>query len=168
MKKWILHTGACILNALATTTFLSIMLYETLGDLKGFESDGILYFILVLLVYFIYIIADYWGIKLFYRYKNKGTLSFSDRGKISAILFFHCIVQLITGYLVIKILPLLFSDATNPKDEGAFIRILLFTTFVTAVIIFITTILLMKAIKVNQLIIKKEIDDIGVQQPDLL
>ena len=121
MKKWVLHSTCCVLNALAATAFLVVMTYSLFSDIDEITTNDIPLFALVLFCFFIYILVDYWGIKLYKIYKNKDRLSFTNNRIISAILFFNCIVQIGCGYLVTILLPKYlfnFKETIETGEDG--------------------------------------------------
>ena len=63
--------------------------------------------------YAIYLISDILGIKLYYRFKNKDSLSFTDKQAIRAILFFLGVVQLGMSYLFSLSIGRVVSDIMN-------------------------------------------------------
>ena len=165
MKKWSLHTFACIVNAVCVISFLAMIIYFTANEPGSISTSDIPFFLLFLLSFAIYLLADYWGIKLVKRYKENDKFSFTEGRIISAILFFHCIVQSVAGYLAITILyrfltiPSYFTK--GQETPFTILSLCVIFGFFSGLVTFITTILLTKAIKKNHIAAKKEIENIG-------
>lgn len=165
MKKWSLHTFACIVNAASVITFLGIMIFLFANEPAGISLNEVPFLLLFLLCFAIYLLADYWGIKLVKRYKENDKLSFTEGRIISAILFFHCIVQVVAGYLAIIFLYRIITTSFNfmrvEETPFAILALCIIFGFFSGLITFITTILLTKAIKKNHIAARKEIENIG-------
>lgn len=167
MKKWWLHTVSCVCNGLSATVVLIFFIYEIINTGSTFTfADGLGVFV-VLLGYTVYIVSDIWGLKLYNRYKNLEQVSFTANGKIHVILFFLTVVQLFTGYASYFIIRKLISNfPPSFKSIDSFWDILgyfILTIFFTSIIIFTGYIFILRALKKNKLILKEEIEKIGLQ-----
>lgn len=165
MKKWWLHTVSCICNGIAATTILLLFFYEFFKDNSQFTfGDGLGVFV-ILLGYSIYISSDIWGLKLYSRYKNLDSVSYTDTGKIHVLLVFLTLVQIFVGYAAFAILRRLTADFASAgksiSDYWDILAYMILIVFFTSVIVFIGFILLLRAIKKNRTFIKQEIDYIG-------
>lgn len=164
MKKWWLHTIACVGNAVAATAILVLFFYDIFSTPFDFHSGDILLLLVILAGYGIYIISDIWGITLYYRHKNIGEISFTDKGKTQVLIVFLMLIQSFSGYIsfaVIRRLMIYFPSLYEFGDLMDIIGTLFVVTFLTSVIVIIGYILLFRAIKKNKNIISKEIDSIG-------
>ena len=164
MKKWLLHTVACVCNGVTATIILLFFFYEIITDKAAFTfTDGLGSFV-VLLGYTIYIISDTWGVKLYYRFKNSDSVSFTDHGKIHVILFFLVLLQIFMGYVsffLIRRIILDFPDGYEINSFWDILGYLILIVFFTALIISFGYIFLLRAMKKNKKIIKEEIESIG-------
>ena len=170
MKKWTIHIIACSINALAVSGILLVLLHEMIFDTEDFMKDGLMALIIFILIYTVYILADYWGIKLVQRYDRKIPVSFTDKRVVTAILAFHCLVQVGAGFLIAEILNRFFSGVNDSFSSrinvyGLF-DLLIIIVFVTGLIIFPSTIILFKAVKKNSMEMKNEIENIGIESPE--
>ena len=164
MKKWWLHTLACILNGIAVTIVLTAFFYIILTTDNPLDTTyaGTLFFSIG---YAIYIFSDIWGVKLYYRVKNTDSLSFTDKQAIRAILFFLGLVQLGMGYIAYFMLHRIVSDILA-FQKGFFdfyntVDFLILIIFTTASIVFIGYFFLLWSINKNEKIKKEEIKNIG-------
>lgn len=166
MKKWWLHTIACVCNGIAATIILIFFFYEIIKDNAAFTfNDGLGVFV-ILLGYAIYIISDIGGLKLYNRVKNLDTVSFTGTGKIHVLLFFLVLVQIFMGFVSFILISDSLLDLFYTESEDAIeniVRYLIVVIFLTGVIIFIGYISLLRAINKNKKIIAAEIESIGKQ-----
>ncbi len=164
MKRWWLYTISCVCNGIAATAVLILFIYNILTDNTGFSFvDGLAIFIF-LLGYAIYLFSDIWGLKLYKRYKNLDSVSFTDKGKVQVLLVFLGLVQIFMGYLAydtVRPYILHFTFTIENADTYWAIRHLTIVIFLTSIIVFIGFIMLLIAINKNKIIIKKEIENIG-------
>ena len=165
MKKWTLHKIACIVNAITATTIVLIILHDILNVSNSFTRSDLLPFLILFFCYFTYMMADYWGMKLFYRYDKGEEISNKHYRIIYTILVFLGIVLFATGFSfsqelnhLIFIIGSIFRVHMTIYD---FMDLMVVTVFITALILFITTILLLRAAKKRNLDVKSEIDEIG-------
>jgi|GEM_PF-6033719 len=165
MKKWTLHKFACIVNAIAVTATLLIVVHDLI--VLGFSvgDRGLFPLLILILCYLTYIFADYWGMKLFYRYDRGEEVSNKHYRIVYTILACLGLVELVSGVfipeelrhllIVIKYISQVHLTMYN------FMDLLLIIVFITGLILFITTVLLLKAIKKGYPTVKSEIDEIG-------
>ena len=164
MKKWWLHTIACVCNGAATTLILFFFFYQLINDNAAFTfTDGLGVFV-ILLGYTIYIIADIWGLKLYNRVRDLDSVSFTDEGKVQVLLFFLVLVQIFMGYVAYIIIRRIILDL--PYNESvdsiwSIVRFLILIVFFTATIVFTGYIFLLRTVNKNKKIINSEIESIG-------
>lgn len=164
MKKWWLHTLACILNGIVVTINLIIFLYFSLTS----NSDASAKYGTVLIslaVYAIFITSDIWGLKLYYCVKNKEQLSLKDKQAIRPILFFLGTLLVVLGFGLYPLIPGILRGLKNFQtfifDDATQITFSILTVSVTSVIVFIGYIFLLLKIKKINTIQKEEINNIG-------
>ena len=164
MKKWWLHTIACVCNGAATTLILFFFFYQIINDNAAFTfTDGLGVFV-ILLGYTIYIISDIWGLKLYNRVRDLDSVSFTDEGKVQVLLFFLVLVQIFMGYVAYIIIRKIILDL--PYNESvdsiwSIVRFLILIVFFTATIVFTGYIFLLRTVNKNKKIINSEIESIG-------
>ena len=164
MKKWWLHTIACVCNGAATTLILFFYFYQLINDNDAFTfTDGLGVFV-ILLGYTIYIISDIWGLKLYNRVRDLDSVSFTDEGKVQVLLFFLVLVQIFMGYVAYIIIRRIILDL--PYNESvdsiwSIVRFLILIVFFTATIVFTGYIFLLRTVNKNKKIINSEIESIG-------
>lgn len=164
MKKWWLHTIACVCNGTATTLILFFFFYQLINDNAAFTfTDGLGVFV-ILLGYTIYIISDIWGLKLYNRVRDLDSVSFTDEGKVQVLLFFLVLVQIFMGYVAYIIIRRIILDL--PYNESvdsiwSIVRFLILIVFFTATIVFTGYIFLLRTVNKNKKIINSEIESIG-------
>lgn len=166
MKKWTLQIIACSVNAMCITGVLLLFLHNVIVDTEDFMKDEFMPLIIFLLVYLIYMLADYWGIKLVNRYDKREPISLSNKRSIIAILVFHCVAQLGVGLLVSEIVRIFFAGVNNGLSSRmnfyGLMDLLIIMSFITGLIIFPSTIILLRAVRKKNLELKNEIDKLGI------
>jgi hypothetical protein len=166
VKKWRLHNVAYVVNALAIT-FLFVDLIRSVFGENDFPSDEIIFLGFALLIYGIFILSDYQGLKLFLRYKNKDPLNFSEKVKASILLVLLFLLEIPTGYLAWESIGLLYTSLIKNHSfifgQHEFNWIFVILIFFSSLILLITSNLLLKALTVIKVKTKEEIENIGME-----
>jgi len=163
LKKWWWHTISCVCNGIAVTAITILFITDMVTNSYSFSGAEVLGLIIFFLGYGIYIISDIWGLRLYSRYKNPGSVSFAGRDKTQVLLVFLFLLQLIVGYGVISAISR-YSRYFNFEEigiMGVVTDILTTIIFFTLIFVFIGLILLIRSIKRNKILFKEEIESIG-------
>lgn len=165
MKTWWLHTAACIANGVTATSLLLLLLFDLFTHNSNFNGESVIVILIFLIGYSVYIISDFWGLKLYSFYKNLDSVSFTNAGKTHVILFFLILIQAFAGYasfyITLNTIKDLSEHTFNGTGKYLVGRFLILALFITGVIVFVGCILLLVAIKKNMKSIAKEVDIIG-------
>ena len=171
MRKWWFHKVSSIFNALTATIILIFLIYDLITHKNDRVAAHFLYVFLILLIYSIYITADFWGLKLYYRFKNADVVSFKDIKSIQVILILLSIVQLFAGYISFIITRSIMAGITNGfiriNNSWSIMGYLILIVFFTALVVLFGNIFLIKAIKLKRIKINQEIENFGKSDIDV-
>lgn len=166
MKKWMLHSVCFVANAISVFLIVIYTFYA------AFTGDGYGIVLVAIFLGSIYLGYDYWALRLLYRYKTNGELSFTESGIQSVLIVVISLLQIGAGYLTFELIGIhvLNRQTIINKDFGidAWLSILIGIIFISTSILLVTTFFLERAIKKNQALITNEIDSIGNIQNDKL
>jgi hypothetical protein len=167
LKKWFWHRFFCVCNAVAVTGIVVLFAYELIITRYSFSFGDLLGMLIFLFSYFIYILSDLAGLKLYAHYKNLQLISFATKVKVEVLLFLLLLLQLFVGFGVVKTIAryLYESGFTGFGVMRAVSETLLIIAFLSSVFVFTGLILLMRAIKKNKNMINQEIESIGKSTP---